>query len=165
MLNRVESGEKRTGNRKKPYIGTFHSLGARILRRECKLLGREPNFAIFDDHDSFEIVKKAVKDILGGRKAEDETEKQKKDPKKSPAFFAQKISEKKNFDGRLLRRRPSNDPLDARLDGRDDKEGALIEKIFTAYETALAKNNAFDFAIIVFSRPYSGFKITFKICR
>src|SRR5438105_2870856 len=42
-----------------PYIGTFHSLGARILRRECRIFGREPNFAIFDDHDSFDLIKKA----------------------------------------------------------------------------------------------------------
>ena len=47
-----------------PLIGTFHSLGARILRKECRLLGRTPNFAIFDDHDSFELIKKATRAVL-----------------------------------------------------------------------------------------------------
>ena len=56
-----------------PYIGTFHALGAKILRKECRLLGREPNFAIFDDHDSFDLIKKAVKGIFpqGGRDTEE----------------------------------------------------------------------------------------------
>ena len=35
------------GKNNAPYIGTFHSLGAKILRKECRSLGREPNFAIF----------------------------------------------------------------------------------------------------------------------
>src|SRR5580704_1508771 len=54
MQERIAVGQTDTGQAggKKPYIGTFHSMGARILRRECKLLGREPNFAIFDSHDS-----------------------------------------------------------------------------------------------------------------
>lgn len=46
-----------------PFIGTFHALGARILRRYAALLGRTPDFVIFDDHDSFALVRKALKDL------------------------------------------------------------------------------------------------------
>ncbi len=56
MRNRVANPE--------PFIGTFHSLGARIFRKECRAFGRKPNFVIFDDHDSFELVKKIIKELL-----------------------------------------------------------------------------------------------------
>ena len=81
---------------KYPYIGTFHSLGARILRKECRLLGREPNFAIFDDHDSFDLVKKAVKGISLAKKLTMRTTPRSVKKDEAPAFFAQKISEIKN---------------------------------------------------------------------
>ncbi len=129
MMKRVAASDRRQATRKQPYIGTFHSLGARILRRECRLLGREPNFAIFDDHDSFNLVKKAVKEILGNKAQGTSSKAQEKDPKKSPAFFAQKISEMKNIS-----------------EGSFRGEGNLqIQVVFNAYESALAKNNAFDF--------------------
>ena len=75
---------KRRVGREGPFIGTFHSLGARILRKECRALGRAPNFVIFDDHDSFDLIKKIIKGTLtkgagGGNK------------KDTPAFFAQKF--------------------------------------------------------------------------
>jgi DNA helicase-2/ATP-dependent DNA helicase PcrA len=46
-----------------PFIGTFHAFGSRILRRHAALLGRSPGFVIFDDHDSFSIIKKILKDL------------------------------------------------------------------------------------------------------
>ncbi len=55
------------GSRLLPFIGTFHALGSRILRRHASLLGRTPSFVIFDDHDSFSLIKKILKD-LDGRK-------------------------------------------------------------------------------------------------
>jgi len=46
-----------------PFIGTFHSLGARILRAEARELGRTPHFTIFDDHDALSAVKKVLKEL------------------------------------------------------------------------------------------------------
>ena len=43
-----------------PFIGTFHSFGARILRKEAKPIGRAQNFAIFDADDSLKVVKRAL---------------------------------------------------------------------------------------------------------
>lgn len=105
-----------------PLICTFHSLGARILRKECRLLGRGANFAIFDDHDSFGLIKKIVKGSL--------TEKSKK---LTPAFFAQKIAEIKNL----------NAARESRMESPEEK--ALILSVFKKYEEALLRNNAFDF--------------------
>jgi len=160
MKKRV-AGEQKPKTRE-PYIGTFHSLGARMLRRECKLLGREPNFAIYDDHDSFDLIKKAVKEILGQEAKSKEKE---KDPKKSPVFFAQKISERKNsiapaaenIQNEIERDSPMNNfpdpdagsPAFARnsdeMPRRSERENKIIDAVFNAYESALMKNNAFDF--------------------
>jgi DNA helicase II / ATP-dependent DNA helicase PcrA len=119
----------------KPYIGTFHSLGAKILRKECRAFGRGPNFTIFDDHDSFSLIKKAVKGI--SRKKDDDEGDNIKSTKKdeAPAFFAQKIAEMKN--GVFMK-----DGARARISPEKEFQ---IRSVFAAYEAALQRNNAFDF--------------------
>ena len=49
----------------KVWIGTFHSICGRILRRNIEKLGdgRKSNFAIFDENDSLSLIKQAIKDI------------------------------------------------------------------------------------------------------
>ena len=42
------------------WIGTFHSLSARLLRREAPLLGFGPNFTIYDADDSEDLVKRLL---------------------------------------------------------------------------------------------------------
>lgn len=42
------------------WAGTFHSIGARILRRHAALVGRTPNFSIFDEDDSKIILKQIL---------------------------------------------------------------------------------------------------------
>src|SRR5207344_2816800 len=34
-----------------PWLGTFHSIGAKILRRHAEMVGLKPNFSILDDDD------------------------------------------------------------------------------------------------------------------
>src|SRR3989344_175135 len=46
-----------------PWIGTFHSLGAWILRREHKTAGLAKNFVILDEEDSLALMKEAVKEL------------------------------------------------------------------------------------------------------
>jgi len=45
------------------WIGTFHSLSARLLRREASALGFGPNFTIYDADDSQALIKR----LLEGR--------------------------------------------------------------------------------------------------
>ena len=45
------------------WIGTFHSLCARILRRESSLIGYAPSFSIFDADDQLSLIKKTLKDL------------------------------------------------------------------------------------------------------
>lgn len=44
-----------------PFIGTFHSLGARILRSEAGYLGRTAAFSIFDSEDALSLVRKTIR--------------------------------------------------------------------------------------------------------
>jgi DNA helicase-2/ATP-dependent DNA helicase PcrA len=122
---------------KEPFLGTFHSLGAKILRQECRSVGRTPNFTIFDDHDSFDLVKKAVRIVIPPKKDDEDdgflTNAAKKNKKDTPVYFAKKISELKNLGKLLPEIRPSV-----------DKE-AQVKRVFEIYETSLERNNAFDF--------------------
>ncbi|HVN26557.1 MAG TPA: UvrD-helicase domain-containing protein [Candidatus Paceibacterota bacterium] len=131
-----------------PLISTFHSLGARILRKECRLLGRSPNFAIFDDHDSFDLLKKAVKAVLPKPPKEDGAfgNRQRLNKKETPAFFGQRISEIKNKDGAI-------DELRAATDGTSRN----VVKVYEHYEAALARNNAFDFDDLI-EKPVAIFR-------
>jgi len=49
----------------KSYVnmGTFHSICARILRRDALFIGYEQNFSIYDDEDGQKVVKKIMKDL------------------------------------------------------------------------------------------------------
>lgn len=43
------------------WAGTFHSIGARILRKHASLAERTPNFSIFDEDDSRIMIKEILK--------------------------------------------------------------------------------------------------------
>ncbi|WP_018675086.1 ATP-dependent helicase [Riemerella columbina] len=45
------------------WMGTFHSVFARILRSEAHYLGFPSNFTIYDSQDSLNILKKVIKDL------------------------------------------------------------------------------------------------------
>lgn len=44
------------------WMGTFHSVFARILRSEAHLLGFPSNFTIYDSQDSLNVIRKVLKD-------------------------------------------------------------------------------------------------------
>ncbi len=45
------------------WMGTFHSIFARILRAEGKLLGYSPNYTIYDTLDSKSVIKNIIKEL------------------------------------------------------------------------------------------------------
>ncbi len=45
------------------FIGTFHSLGAKILREEIECLGYKKNFVIYDEDDSFSLAKDIISEM------------------------------------------------------------------------------------------------------
>ena len=44
-----------------PWMGTFHSIGAKILRRHAELVGLKPNFTILDTDDQVRLIKQVLK--------------------------------------------------------------------------------------------------------
>ncbi|MEA1926388.1 MAG: UvrD-helicase domain-containing protein [Patescibacteria group bacterium] len=46
-----------------PHIGTFHSICARILRKEIEKMGYERNFAIYDSSDQLAVMKRVIKKL------------------------------------------------------------------------------------------------------
>ncbi|MDO8664661.1 MAG: UvrD-helicase domain-containing protein [Candidatus Liptonbacteria bacterium] len=109
---------------RQPFIGTFHSLGARILRIEAELLGRDRTFAIFDTSDSLQLIKKLLKT---------ETLRDKESDYSGAANISRKIS------------RLKNDVVSRETILESSLDGELIIKLFHRYEKELQKNNAFDF--------------------
>ena len=41
-------------------MGTFHSIGAKILRRHAELVGLKPNFTILDTDDQIRLLKQIL---------------------------------------------------------------------------------------------------------
>ncbi len=61
MQNRVSDLLMRAGvPPERPWLSTFHSLCARLLRREAASAGLPSNFSIFDDSDQLAAVKLAM---------------------------------------------------------------------------------------------------------
>ena len=44
-----------------PWMGTFHSIGAKILRRHAELVGLKSNFTILDGDDQSRLIKQVLK--------------------------------------------------------------------------------------------------------
>lgn len=43
-----------------PWLGTFHAIGARLLRRHAELVGLRPNFTILDTDDQIRLLKQLI---------------------------------------------------------------------------------------------------------
>ncbi len=108
------------------FIGTFHSFGARYLKKMHTPFGRKPNFIIYDDSDSLQLIRTIIK---GVKKYGDKDSEELK-----PARVSEKISAIKN--GWLEKKSLENSTY---------PPDTLLLHIYETYEQALARNNAFDF--------------------
>ena len=43
-----------------PWLGTFHSIGAKILRRHAELVGLKSDFTILDTDDQIRLIKQVI---------------------------------------------------------------------------------------------------------
>ncbi len=112
-----------------PWVGTFHSLCVRILRRHAQELGLSPNFTIFDENDAVAIIKK----ILVGLDL---------DPKRySPTAIKSVISGAKN---ELL----TADQFAKYAEGHFQ---TIALEVYRRYQHQLVESGAFDFDDLIFA--------------
>ena len=124
MQNRVTDLLLRVGvPPARPWISTFHSLCARLLRREAKQAGLGKDFAIYDDDDQLSAVK-----LVMGRLSIDEDG-------MAPRNVLSRISYAKNH-------ALSPEQLRAEAHGGDTRQ---VADIYAGYEELLKRSNAVDF--------------------
>lgn len=122
MKNRVSSllGQNVEGFK---WLGTFHSVCARFLRKHAELVGLEPNFTILDTDDQLRVFKQLIQ-------AEDI------DEKNWPArLLASTID---NWKNRAFT--PENLPM-----SENDKYDGRGHSLYTQYQDRLTRLNACDF--------------------
>ena len=126
MQNRVMQHIKGSSNAI-PWLGTFHSISVKFLRRHAEALGYKSNFTILDTDDQKKLIRNIVK-------AED------LDAKKfSPQLILYHIDQWKNKG--LL---PQNIKI--------EKSGSIIKSVLKVYEIYQNKTkdlNAFDFGDLI----------------
>ncbi|HRP45857.1 MAG TPA: UvrD-helicase domain-containing protein, partial [Ginsengibacter sp.] len=126
-----ERVEKMLGNNqaRNLYIGTFHSVFARILRAEAEKLGYPKNFSIYDTDDAKSVIKAVIKEMG----LNDKTYK--------PSIVYNRISGAKNS---LIT--PEEYQNDAVIQSHDAKAfRPLLGKIYAAYAERCFRNGAMDF--------------------
>jgi ATP-dependent DNA helicase UvrD/PcrA len=124
MRNRVSSLLLRVGvPPAPPWLSTFHSLCARLLRREAAAAGLPRGFAIYDDDDQLAAVKLAMTKL----QIEDDT--------LTPRNILNRISYAKNHGQTAEQLRAE----------AFDQNGRRIADIFAGYEKLLRDSQALDF--------------------
>jgi DNA helicase-2/ATP-dependent DNA helicase PcrA len=106
------------------WVGTFHSIGVRILRRDAQRLGWSPGFSVYDADDADALTKRIIRDTL------------QLDIKKwTPRAVHGAISSAKN---------ELTGP-DAYAERAADPFEKVVAQVYPLYQKALRDANAFDF--------------------
>ena len=108
------------------WVGTFHALGARLLRRHADRLGWDRTFSIFDADQSLRLVKTVQDEVGLDRK------------RWSPKAIKSAISNAKN---QLIK---ATD-FAAENGGSFDLFMRNVAKVYPEYQKALKNQNTFDF--------------------
>src|SRR6202163_3396079 len=123
MRHRVSSLLLRAGvPPAQPWLSTFHSLCARLLRREASGAGLPRDFAIYDDDDQLAAVKLAMSKLAID------------DDSLTPRNILSRISYAKNH-GQSAEKMRSE---------AIDKDGRRVADIYAAYEQLLRQSKALD---------------------
>ncbi|WP_345079385.1 ATP-dependent helicase [Nemorincola caseinilytica] len=134
MKERVEHALGNTEARNL-YIGTFHSVFARILRADANKLGYPNNFTIYDTDDAKSIIKETVKSLNLD------------DKHYKPAYIYNRISAAKNaLVGYAAYKQ------DMQIQQEDSRSNRpLMGDIYEAYAKKCFKNGAMDFDDLLFN--------------
>lgn len=116
------------------YIGTFHSVFARILRADADKLGYPNNFTIYDTDDAKSIIKSIIQDL------------QLDDKHYKPSYVYGRISAAKN--SLINAAAYAQDPQIQKEDARSNRP--MMGAIYDAYAKRCFKNGAMDFDDLLF---------------
>jgi len=121
-------------------LGTFHSICARILRREVEHLPLESNFVIFDSDDQERIVKSIIKEFGLAKDNKDDESKNKF--KNEDEYRASKVL--------AAISRAKNEMITAenylvKIDTPHQKYEENVKRIYKEYQKRLVASNAVDF--------------------
>lgn len=122
MKERVESLVKE--NAKDIWLGTFHSICVRILKREIEKLGYSKDFNILDEQDKQKVLKKIIK------------EENIDDKQFLLSFFIREISSAKD---KII------SAEEYRLQNMSDFRKEKVALVYEKYQKYLKQNNALDF--------------------
>ncbi|MDA3616429.1 ATP-dependent helicase [Polluticaenibacter yanchengensis] len=123
-----------SGEARNLYIGTFHSVFAKILRAEAHHIGYPNSFTIYDTDDSRSVIKQVVKDL----NLDDKLYK--------PNIVGSRISSAKN--GLISPAEYLNDYHIMQEDARQNRP--MTGKIYEMYAARCYKNGAMDFDDLLF---------------
>ncbi|GAB6138117.1 DNA helicase PcrA [Halanaerobaculum tunisiense] len=107
-----------------PWMGTFHSICVRILRREIAKLGYDSNFVIFDTTDQRSLLKDILRDLDI-------------DTQKYTTSVMRKISSLKN------------ELVGPKNYQPDDQFTQIVDRVYPVYQKRLLANNALDFGDLI----------------
>ncbi|MBC8319959.1 MAG: UvrD-helicase domain-containing protein [Bacteroidetes bacterium] len=138
VINLIGDGEARN-----VWMGTFHSVFAKILRIEGHLLGYPSNYTIYDSTDSKRLIRNIISDMNLDNKLY------------SRSFVANRISMAKS--SLISTTDYANDPDIQSADESSQKP--LIKDIYTSYQARLRRADAMDFDDLLFNTYmlFSGF--------
>jgi DNA helicase-2/ATP-dependent DNA helicase PcrA len=130
MKDRIEFISKDISNRnmmKGLWMGTFHSICARILRQEIDILGYDKNFVIYDKGDQLSMIRRCLKALDLDSK------------KYSPNIISSIIDKAKNNleDVEIFEYNALN------------YYKKIVAKVYKQYQEELFENNALDFSDLI----------------
>ena len=130
MKDRIEFISKDISNRKIMeglWMGTFHSICARILRQEIDILGYDKNFVIYDKGDQLSMIRRCLKTLDLDSK------------KYSPNIISSIIDKAKNNleDVEIFEYNALN------------YYKKIVARVYKQYQEELFENNALDFSDLI----------------
>ncbi|MEA1939035.1 MAG: UvrD-helicase domain-containing protein, partial [Candidatus Caldatribacteriota bacterium] len=130
MKNRIENLYENNSNNEKIrglWMGTFHSICARILRQEIEILGYNKNFVIYDKGDQLSVIRKCLNTLDINIK------------RYSPNLISSIIDKAKN-------NLKDVEGYEYNALGYFQK---IVERVYREYQRELTKNNALDFGDLI----------------
>jgi DNA helicase-2/ATP-dependent DNA helicase PcrA len=105
------------------WVGTFHSIGVRVLRRDGAAVGVAPNFVIYDEADQRQLVREILRDFNLDEKHF------------SPGSLLNQIS----------RAKERCQTPDVFANSADGQLATTVSSVYAEYQRRLAAANALDF--------------------